>query len=673
MKKKKKRILLPALLFAGVSGLFSQTPVRLTNTGAMHVASNGATKTSLYVPASVCMLGANVDVLQNGRTALGGDFVNDITSGNIFDNTSSGWYYFCGSAAQWINGSALKQTQFINFPNVETENQTSVSLDALMGMNVGNLKLSKGKFVLKSAQDATVTTSSQQAHLLVKNAVTYTRGVATPQENGVVEVELYLGTGRNTRFFGWTSPYKTTYSDYLFYNYLLEPTKESLFGPLGKTITDAEYKLLPGRGYLIGQGVYGSPVNQASPEWPDALFSDRFTDRIVFNRYNFKDILNKSIAVASGSDRYTKEELNTENVVMHLNAEGYHFLGNPYTCPLDLSTFVTEASNQSNPWGVSRGDSGSEDVYNMFWVISQGYAFAVNDAELKFSVNVSYLVGQEVGGTIDHYPSHHLIAPMQLFVVYANKELDFTIPKSERKHGNAPFLRSTQEIQINNELLLEVRDNETKGFDRACVVFRPGAHLAANDRYDANKLFNRSGGVSQIWLPTGNTTADKNLSVSVIPYESSSLEVAWLPSNTPQQCTISAYRQESLTAPEQVILLDRQTGIKTYLLDIPEYTFDSAPDDRPDRFVLLFKSPTGIDEAIESALACYYDKTGKFIKIDGITEKDAESTVSVYDAQGRRILQSAVGSGVIPFTASNGVYIVKIAGNRNLNSKIILR
>jgi hypothetical protein len=145
-KKKKRLILLPALLLVGVSGLFSQTPdIRLTNTGAMYVASNGATNTSLYVPASVCMLGANVDILQNGRTALGGDFVNDIiTSGNVFDNASTGWYYFCGSAAQWINGSASKQTQFINFPNVETENQASVSLDAFMGMNVGNLKLSKG-------------------------------------------------------------------------------------------------------------------------------------------------------------------------------------------------------------------------------------------------------------------------------------------------------------------------------------------------------------------------------------------------------------------------------------------------------------------------------------------------------------------------------------------------
>jgi hypothetical protein len=261
---------------------------------------------------------------------------------------------------------------------------------------------------------------------------------------------------------------------------------------------------------------------------------------------------------------------------------------------------------------------------------------------------------------------------MQLFVVYSNREtLGFTIPGSERKHGKSSFLRATQ--APDNELLLEVTDSRTKGFDRACVVFRPDARKeSANDRYDASKLFNRSGGVSQIWFPTG-APANKDLSVSVISNETSELELSWLPSSAPQLCTITAYRRESLTAPEQLILLDRQTGVKTDLLDTPSYTFDSGPGDRTDRFVLLFKSSTKVGDAKENTLACYYEKADKSIRITGLDDADAGSTIAVYDVQGRRIMHSPVGNGIIPFAVNEGVYIVKIAGNRGLSCKILVK
>jgi hypothetical protein len=263
---------------------------------------------------------------------------------------------------------------------------------------------------------------------------------------------------------------------------------------------------------------------------------------------------------------------------------------------------------------------------------------------------------------------------MQMFIVYANKAADFTIPKSRRKHGNVSFLRSATENRPDNELLLEVTDSQTKGFDRACVVFRPGAGKeSANDRYDASKLFNRSGGVSQIWFPTG-APANKSLSVSVVADETADLEVSWLPASIHQQCTIRAYRQESLTAPRQVVLLDRQTGVETDLLETPEYTFDSDPSDRTNRFALLFKpSPTGLEDKTGSELACYYNKTGKSVGIINSTEADARSTVAIYDVQGRIILQTLVGNGIIPFAASEGIYIVKVSGRRMLNSKIVVK
>ena len=668
--KMKKRLLFfyGGLLFPLWMSGQDPSPVRFVNTGKMYV--TGVAATSLYVPASIRMLGDKVDVIQNGRTELGGDFVNDVTSGNIFEDASTGWYYFRGDVAQWIKGSASKQTGYINFPNVETFNRASVSLDAMMGMNVNTLKLSEGKFVLKSKpDDSRPATSSQQAHLLVKNGVIYTRGAATPQQNGVVEVELFLGDSRDKKFFGWTSPYRRTYSDYMFYNYLTEPSPAGLFGDLRQTIIDAEYSLLPGHGYLIGQGVYGANVDREWPDdrWSEAKFEDRFTDTLTFNRYTFNDIQKKSIAVASyRPDSYTDEELNTGDITIPLNAAGYHYLGNPYTTPLDMSGFVRAEYSRNNPWGVTRGSSGQEDVYNMFWVISNGYASNVDDANMTFRINVSYLVCQDEGSTLSPYNDDLLIAPMQLFLVYANKATDFTIPKSERTHGDAPFLRSSR-LALNNELLIEVTDLTTKGFDRACVLFRPDASAVAANRFDAQKMFNRSGGVNQIWLPSRGA----DLSVSVVPYETAALEVAWQPSAVPQECTMRAYRMESLTVPECVLLEDRQTGTLTDLSVNPDYTFQSDPTDRPDRFALHFKAPTGLDNQTEGVLSCYYNKTGREIVIRGAEASDAQSIVTVYDTQGRQIKQTFVENGIIPFDATAGVYIVKVTGKRGLNAKII--
>jgi hypothetical protein len=139
-------------------------------------------------------------------------------------------------------------------------------------------------------------------------------------------------------------------------------------------------------------------------------------------------------------DAYLGESLNTGDITVHLK-EGYNYLGNPYTCPLDLSglkTEVPEVSKATDPWGVSRHASDEDiDLYAGFWIMHSGAKTGTPDSvNHKFSISVSYDVAQSVGGTV----KTDSIPPMQLFAVYAYRDCDLTIPDS----GLRPYPQQSQ-------------------------------------------------------------------------------------------------------------------------------------------------------------------------------------------------------------------------------------
>ena len=698
--------------------------IRFVNVGKMYVALNGtapatAANVTLYIPDASRMLGENVRVKQIGTTATKGNFYNNVsgtTNKNVFVE-STGLYFFKGTNRQVIKnmrnaggllvGGTDKGIHFIDFPNVEVKNPASVWLDAFTGMNTNNLVLTEGKFVLKSEafdKSNPSTLESSHAHLLVKNTVTYNRSL-TSATNGVVEVEVYLDeplapaengstiffTNRDGKFFGFCSPYKKMYSDYFFYNYLLEPSPTGLFGGNSAAITSATFPLKQGRGYLVGQGAYPSDDPEAwtllNPAYPGAQFMDRFKDMIVFNRYNFNDIQNKTIAVATGqSDAYSMEEIFTQDVPVSLMKDeknngvsgGFHYVGNPFTCPIDMTTFVDNTSTP-DAWGVTRGTD--KDLWPAFWVVTSGIATSTctdcTPLNLRFTVNVTYLIGQTVGSTIyDEVVTGAAplqIAPMQMFLVYANNGelVNFKIPASARSHSNVSFLRSTNSYTPVDELLIQVKDSETKGFDRACVVFRNGASMESSDDYDAYKYFNYSGGVSQIYLPSEDNA---ELSVSVIPSDANTLPLNMKPALQAQEVTLSAHRIETLISPENVSLEDKITG-DIVDLTVSEYSFRSSPDDREDRFILHFRSPNTLKDNFEDPLVCYYEN--KAIQIKNVIPVDIGSNVQVFDMQGRMLIntnmEDVLNIYTIPFEANPGVYIVKITGNRSLTEKLIVR
>jgi hypothetical protein len=294
-----------------------------------------------------------------------------------------------------------------------------------------------------------------------------------------------------------------------------------------------------------------------------------------------------------------------------------------------------------------------------------GTKIAANHADKTFSFSVGYDVSQSVGSTVQT----DSLAPMQLFVVYANKDCILTIPASARTHRNTNFLKSGH--IITDELLLEVRDQTTEGFDRMCVVFRKQATHHSTDAYDAYKLINTSKGVSQIYT-TSPDNAD--LITSVIAKDAASLPLTLVPSSTEQEVELTASRLETLISPEAVQLEDLKTGD---IVDLTKqsYRFSTAPADNPARFILHFRdvlgAATGLDAlAPLSAIRIY--STGDGVIIQGLETSDSGSQLQIYDTRGLLLHQSPVTRTPemrLPVSLSEGVYIFRLQGSRSFTVK----
>jgi hypothetical protein len=634
------RIYLYTLLLipAAVQTLPAQE-ITFSNSGKLYI------KDSLYIHGSFRAV-ENSEICLEGKTRLTGHFINDVSSGHVFttvDSLNAGAIEFAGTSRQYIRGTAARE-HYINFPKTLLINNTGTTADSVVWMNpnmaatVRTVDVRRGRLVLDSEAKADATLN---AHLLVRDGV-------TNRPNGV-QVNLAMGDNwQHRKLTGFTPPFKTLYADYFFYNFLSRPSAKGLFGNDGQLITNPRTPLKAGQGYILGMGVIpdGDPYYTADidPRWKDALYTRRATTKFTFCRPvaepSFSQYLNEQVT----PDYLTGEQLIVDDLPIALE-KGFNYLGNPYMAPLDLTDVI---QGTTADWGVPDGT-----LRKGFYVLSNGTGSYANG---RFTFNATYLISQEQGSTHDS----RSVAPMQMFIVGADTPVTLTIPKSRRRHDpSATFLRSTQ-YQITDELLIQTTDLATGGYDRLCILFREGATQQSGDPFDAPKIFNRSGGVNQISLPSADS---KDLAVSAVPPTIDRLNLRFTPSLTPQQVTLTASRLQSLLSVAEITLEDAQTGALVNLKQTPAYTFASSPSDNPERFILHLtpaKPATTAEQSAPPKLRAEY--TDGLIRIYGLKDNDRGSHLSLYTMQGQLLDRRTVTQTepcLLRHKLPKGIYMLK--------------
>lgn len=531
----------------------------------------------------------------SGEIALTGDFMNDVTRGNVFatDSEYDGWFRFIGNTMQTIAGTAAKDTNYIAFPNVRIDKEDLyVAMVPSMGADMKKLDLKRGKLQLqadKMADDKEISfynahTPNRMAHLRV-DEVTYNRDPALdPKQKGVVEVEMALPNNpdRINKMFGFVSPYKEMYADYFFANYLTAPDGNNLWGDSRSNVTsmkDPNIKLLAGHGYIVGQNILPESRYSLDPVWGDitALHNARINDKVVFNRYQLELDNNPIAGVISQADKYTVEELNTQNIVIELK-KGWQFIGNPFTCPLDMGLILNTASHAYDPWMVARTPFDNMGIRFRYFVMAGGEGALDNWTPDRFTINPTWLVGQKMGSTVSREADNKfVIAPMQMVAIYANEDASITIPASQRTHA------FTNERQFpSDELLLEVGDGTT--FDRLALVFVTGANSDVTDIYDVTKTVDSLASPGQIFTQSAEGYA---MITNMLSPTVKSIEMGMIPTLSERNMLLTAHRVATLSSVTQAWLEDRIAGGPWVDLKTTSgYAFISKPDDRIDRFVI---------------------------------------------------------------------------------------
>jgi len=644
---------------------------QLLNKGKMHIASLPGSEATLFINSNFIAI-EDSEIAQDGKIVLKNDFINNVSSNNVIIPLSNGVFEFRGDKVQYIRGNADKGQSYIDFPHLIINNQTKVRNEKTdtsaviiateMGVNASTLTLQRGRLILES--DTTGIGKSSIAHLLVEDDVNYPSDneIRSLEDKSVIQVNLGLGKNyERGGLIGFTPPFGKIYADYFFYNFISTPANTDVFSNVS-LMNNPKDALISGRGYILGLGLVPEGnsyyTEHLDPRWSSAKFSDRVTERLSLAR----DFAPRSITQFVNNDgkitdAFSGEKIITEDVSIRLT-EGWNYVGNPYTAPLDMTTFINPGLYVDD-WGVTRGGENAM-VLSKYYLLTGGTGSYVNNGPTgKFIFNSSFQVIQKEAQTGDPDP---FIAPMQMFVIWKNTNTpggNLVIPKSRRKHNKTPYFRSSENVPT-DEILIETKDIQTGGFDRICLAFRDNSSLKSNDLYDAEKIFNNTGGVNQIYTLSSD---NKKMTSNVIPATTGQINLYFQPSSVQQQVVLRADRLESFAGGINVSLEDKKTGSTTDLHNNPEYIFTSVPTDDPDRFVLHFTDlRVGVEEwKEESDIQIYYSE-GK-LSVSGLKSDDKGRMITVYDISGK-VISSRKLSQIPVYTLdmqfSKGIYVIHI-------------
>lgn len=668
---------------------------------------------------------------------------------------------------------AWKAANYIDFPEIVVVNNKHVTIAPEINASVKGVDLQKGRLVLDSrrmdaSKDETtgigdvqgVANSSMLAHLYVDtknnlspaNAIKYNRTTGTtPDDYGAIDVKVELdptstaGATVDRSIVGMGSPYQEMKTDYFFWNFLMYPYGNNIFGYWNNTVTDPTSTIYAGQGFVVGIDLRGTNQNDYIPyqdsKYTAASFADRAKEGYRFGRFSYDNKNNyypltgmvnanaSFTAQPTTHDAYSRENLNYTDVQRKLVA-GFNYLANPFTAPLDVSDLLADytgtGTGTATAWNVSMGEM-TGDIYPYVWVLNpSSVAHSVDGFPIgmeKLYANYTYFLLKNAGGTymsadanddtrkyVSVEGAENIIAPLQMFLVYSHVEkpqaTGIIIPASKRVlPSGANFLRSTNAktpTQKWDDFIFEVADQTTKAYDRVAVVLRTADEIKNNASYiDVPKTISSvtesdevtSGNLRTV-TESGKVTNTVNSVLYTADSKGTALESKFIaipkgatevstplylsPSNTKQNIVIKAKRLETKEQVQSIILKDKLTNKDFELSSGNDYPTTVSPTDSHDRFTLRFVfSPMGIEDEIDGnsdkTINSYY-ANGELI-VSGFEDSDINSTISVYDIQGRILKQVRVNELTMRISEVfyPGAYIVKVVGNKSYVSKFIVR
>jgi len=648
MKKKVIKIVLLSIpVFWGWISVSAVPPVVFQSRGAVQVSPSG----TMRVEGGMHMKEGAV-VTQNGLTILTGDFIHDASS-NVFTTnyagTVTGIVEFRGDTIQTVTtsqpvytpqmgipvaGEMNRKTMYLKFPdfkinlqNTGKDGKSRVVITPSMGVSVNKLVFTKGNLRLKSDENGG---NDQDASLLVNKPVdSYTGGYMEIERNVIYNLGKVAGT-TGFKYFGFGAPLANMYLDYFTDHWVFD---QRMNGGAGGYDTKRYHRFDPGVGYFVViREQSNTTVTNPTDSIRDGLLMQN--KHFLFNRTFYSDFWDWgwNASVPASDNPVPQEVLNTGDVIIPsdaLNAPGNCiYLGNPYTCALDVEALFNEWNGKilPNMW-IWSGQASN-------WLTITNDMSTMDDAQ-------------------------KVVPSQQMFVVQGVSTVtSLTIPASARTHNAHRFLRSAGDSP-HNELLIEVRDWELDNFTRMAIGLRSWGKLSGDDESDAKWLVNEDANVPQAYA----VTPQGRLTINSLPEDVRSTDFDFVPAQIAgnRKYVMQISRQESLTTP-MAVLVDKKENKEINLFENDTYEFFADKNDDTQRFTVRFapENVNATDDASIRPREAYCQKQSLYITNN--MESDIQKPVEIYNVSGQLVYRSEIvqaGTNTYELNLSAGVYIVR--------------
>jgi hypothetical protein len=326
---------------------------------------------------------------------------------------------------------------------------------------------------------------------------------------------------------------------------------------------------------------------------------------------------------------------------------GWHMVGNPYPCAIDLAS----------P-GISWGQV---EPTAYFWNQNSGNYYSYPHLASP-PINV--------GGDHSQY-----VPSMQGFYVHVSSSFSgttsLTIDNSARLHDPEPFLKSTEAAE--GFLVLKVTGTKNTFYDKAVIHFNSDANPGYDPGYDGYKLFGEED-APQLY----SQIEGADLSYNSLPYAGAVTVVPLgFKCGLPGKYTITALNIDGFASLSHVILEDKKENRFQELLVNQVYTFNYETGEREDRFLIRFQNPSigiGPNSGNGAIRIWTYEDYVYVQNNDAATQPEQ---LFVYDLLGRERYHSELtvnSLDKVRMNLNSGYYVVKvIAKDEVLTQKVYLQ
>jgi hypothetical protein len=263
--------------------------------------------------------------------------------------------------------------------------------------------------------------------------------------------------------------------------------------------------------------------------------------------------------------------------------------------------------------------------------------------------------GNNYGGGSFGTLTSGIIPAMQAFFVEAiGSSPVLTIPQSDRIHSDQSYYKDTEVLP--NTIRLDVKGNGYQ--DAIFVCINDQATVGFDVNYDVRKIFGLYE-APQLY----SVINDEILSINALPKTDDyiSLQLGF-ECAVPEVFTIEASGTDSFESGIDIYLEDLKEDLIQNLSLNPFYSFDHIPAYDPNRFVLHFEPPNGIDEQGQYNFIIYVKGNQVYI----VNPYAAEVNFVIHDITGREILNGQLipsCENKILLNLSTGWYIVTLINN----------